>query len=133
MKKLLSILLAVIAVMSFMLIPVSAEEEKKVSDIWVITQPEKTEYFVGEELDLTGLTLGVAYTDGSSEIVDSGFTCDTTTLNQKGTVLVTLNFKGEPERFQVHVDYNVWQKIGSIFHFLIAFFAIEAKNILAWF
>lgn len=133
MKKFLSILLAVIALMSFMLVPVSAEEEKKVSDIWVITQPEKTEYFVGEELDLTGLTLGVAYNDGSSEIVDSGFTCDTTTLNQKGTVLVTLNFKGEPEIMSVHVDYNVWQKIGSIFHFLIAFFAIEAKNILAWF
>ena len=133
MKKIISVLLAVIAAMSFMLIPVSAEEEVKVSDIWVITMPEKTEYFYGEELDLTGLTLGVAYTDGSSEIVESGFTCDTTTLNQKGTVLITLNYKGEPEIMAVHVDYSIWQKIGSIFSFLIAFFAVEAKNILAWF
>ena len=133
MKKFLSVILAVISVMSFMLIPVSAEEEKKVSDIWVITPPEKTEYIVGEDIDLSGMTLGVAYTDGSSEIIDSGFTCDTATASHKGNFIITITYKGEPERMQFHADYNIWQKIGSIFHFLIAFFAIEAKNILAWF
>lgn len=133
MKKIISVLLAVIAVMSFMLIPVSAEEEKKVSDIWVITMPEKTSYYVGEELDLTGLVLGVAYTDGSSETVDSGYTCDTTKFERKGTTIITIEYKGEPERMQMSVDYNTWQKVASIFTFLISFFSITFKNIVAWF
>ena len=133
MKKFLSVLLAVISVMSFMLIPVNAEEEKKVSDIWIITMPAKTEYNVGEDIDLSGMTLGVAYTDGTSEIIDSGYICDTATASRKGTLLITIYYMGEPEQIQIHADYNVWQKIGSILSFLVAFFAIETKNILAWF
>ncbi len=133
MKKFLALILAVIAVMSFMLIPVSAEEEKTVADIWVITMPAKTEYTKGEKIDLTGIEMGVAYTDGSSEIVTEGIEASVTVFNQKGSIPVTLTYKGEPEVLTFHVDYSIWQKIGSIFAFLISFFAITAKNILAWF
>lgn len=133
MKKILAAFLAVIAVMSFMLIPVSAEEEKTVADIWVITLPDKMEYNKGEEIDLTGIEVGVAYTDGSSEIVTEGIETSITVFNQKGSIPVTLTYKGEPEILTFHVDYSVWQKIVSIVTFLVSFFAITAKNILAWF
>ena len=133
MKKILSIVLAVIAVMSFMLIPVSAEEEKTVSDIWVITLPDKMTYNKGEEIDLTGIELGVAYTDGSAEIVTEGIETNITTFNQKGSVPVTLTYKGEPEILTFTVEYSLWQKIVSIVTFLGSFFYITAKNIIAWF
>lgn len=132
MKKVLSVILAVIAVMSFMLIPVSAEG-KQVSDIWVITLPDKMTYIKGEEIDLTGIELGVAYTDGSSEIVTEGIETDITVFNQKGSIPVTLNYKGEPEILTFTVEYSLWQKIVSIVTFLGSFFYITGKNIIAWF
>ena len=132
MKKILSLLLAVIAAVSIFLIPVNAEE-KAVTDIWVIKMPDKTEYFVNEEIDLTGLEIGVAYADGTYAVVTEGIECDTTVFSQKGVKLVTISYCGEPEQFQVHVDYNTRQKIWSIVAFLFSFFRISAKNIIAWF
>ena len=45
----------------------------KVSAVKIKTLPYKTEYFVGEELDLTGLTLTATFSDGSTGTVSSGF------------------------------------------------------------
>ena len=132
MKKVLAVIIALIAAVSFMIIPVSAEE-KTVADIWVITLPDKMEYTKGEEIDLTGIEMGVAYTDGSSEIVTEGIEANITAFNQKGSIPVTLTYKGEPEILTFHVDYSLWQKIGSIISYLISFFGITAKNIIAWF
>lgn len=132
MKKILAVFLALIAVMSFAVIPVSAEE-KAVSDIWVTKMPDKTEYYVGESVDLTGLEIGVAYTDGTSEIVNSGIECDTTVLNHKGTVVTTISYMGEPEPLVIHVDFSLWQKIVSLLNDLANFFVISFKNIVAWF
>lgn len=132
MKKVLAVILAIIAAMSLVIIPVNAEE-KTVADIWVITLPDKMEYCKGEKIDLTGIEMGVAYTDGSSEIVTEGIEANITAFNQKGSIPVTLTYKGEPEILTFHVDYSLWQKIGSIISYLISFFGITAKNIIAWF
>ncbi len=45
-----------------------------VSTVAIKTLPYKTEYFVGEKLDLTGLTLTATFSDGSTAIISSGFT-----------------------------------------------------------
>ena len=133
MKKVLAFILAIVAVMSFMIIPVSAEEEKKVSDIWVIQMPDKTEYYKGETLDLTGLVMGVAYTDGSYETVDSGFEANLTTFTRKGNIPVTVTYMGEPEVLTFHVDYNILQKAASIVGLIASFFYMTFINIINWF
>ncbi|MCQ2484950.1 MAG: bacterial Ig-like domain-containing protein [Clostridia bacterium] len=132
MKKILAVLLTLIAVISFAIIPVGAED-KAVSDIWVTKMPDKTEYYVGESVDLTGLEIGVAYTDGTSEIVNSGIECDTTVLNHKGTAYITISYMGEPEVIPVKVDFSLVQKIVSLLNDLANFFVISFKNIVAWF
>ena len=133
MKKLIAVILAVVAVMSFMMLPVSAESEKTVSDIWVIRQPDKMTYYVGEKLDLTGIQIGVAYTDGTSEIVESGIEASEAPFERKGVQNVQISYMGETEWMTVNVDYSLWQKITSIITYLASFFYISAKNIIAWF
>lgn len=49
-------------------------KKPSVSSVAIKTLPDKTEYFVGEELDLTGLTLTATFSDGSTAVVSSGFT-----------------------------------------------------------
>lgn len=59
---------------------VSTPEVKKLA---IKTHPTKVEYTVGEELDLTGLTLQVTYVDGDKKIISEGY--EATPAN--GTVL----------------------------------------------
>ncbi|MBP9988587.1 MAG: bacterial Ig-like domain-containing protein [Ruminococcus sp.] len=132
MKKIISILLSILAVFSLTFVSASAEE-KTVTDIWVITRPVKTEYIYNEELDLTGLVLGVAYSDGTYAEVNSGYTCDTTVLKEKGAVLVTIDYMGEKENMQVQVNYSTKQKILSVVELVISFLLITVKNIVDWF
>lgn len=132
MKKIIAVILSVVAVMSFMLIPANAEE-KTVKDIWVIKQPDKMEYFVGEKFDLTGIQIGVAYSDGTYETVESGIQTNTEVFDHKGTYYVEISYMGEPEIMTVKVDYTMWQKVLTIILFLGSFFGISAKNIIEWF
>lgn len=44
----------------------SGSIEKILSSIEIKSQPNKVEYYVGEELDLTGATITVRYSDGGS-------------------------------------------------------------------
>ena len=59
----------------------------------VVTPPAKTEYEVGDTLDLTGLTLYVDYMGGDREIIDSdneNITIEPRTLNVPGQQKVTV-------------------------------------------
>ena len=49
--------------------------EKTVQSISVKTYPDKTEYRIDEELDKTGMTVEVTYSDGSTAVVGEGFAC----------------------------------------------------------
>jgi len=66
-------------------------KEPTITGITVKTQPAKTEYWVGESLDTTGLTLTATYSDGSTQEITEGFTVtgfDSATAGEK-TVTVT--------------------------------------------
>ena len=68
------------------------------------TPPTKTEYLVGEELDLTGMVVTATYTDGTTKIVEhskltvSGF--DNTTAGEKQ---ITVTYEGKTATFIVNV------------------------------
>ncbi|MBR6620679.1 MAG: bacterial Ig-like domain-containing protein [Clostridia bacterium] len=82
---------------------VFAKEEIKLTSIAVNTLPEKTEYFKGNVLDKTGLTLKATYSDGSTAIIDSGFTCSPMVLNTAGKQTITVSYGGKTCTFNVTV------------------------------
>ncbi|MBE6982386.1 MAG: hypothetical protein E7437_08715 [Ruminococcaceae bacterium] len=73
------------------------------SGIIVNTNPDKVEYEVGEELDITGLTLALKYSDGSEEILSSGFTVNGFSSDTVGEKTVTVSYGGFTTTFTVTV------------------------------
>lgn len=68
------------------------------------TAPDKTEYFVGEALDTTGLEL--LYTDeyGDALVVTDGYVCDPQTFQTEGTQSVTATYNDLSVTFDVTVS-----------------------------
>ncbi len=78
---------------------ITQPETVTVTGISIQSNPDKTEYFVGETLNTTGLSLKVTYSDGSTKTISSGFTCSPTTLNSAGTQTITVNYGGKSTSF----------------------------------
>src|SRR5690606_29876583 len=80
-------------------------EEVEVGAISVTTPPTKTEYLVGEELDLTGLVVTATYTDETTKTVEvskltvSGFDSGVAEENQ----VVTVTYEGKTATFTVTI------------------------------
>ena len=84
-------------------VQVTVRAEKIVSGIDLYSKPNKTRYAVGDKLNVTGLALVVYYTDGTSEVVYSGFECSPAVLNKEGTQLITVVYKNQAIQFDVNV------------------------------
>ncbi len=65
--------------------------------------PTKTDYFIGDTLDISGLTLVAKYADGSQEIVTEGFRCLVSEFNTIGTKRVTVTYGEYVNWFEVEV------------------------------
>lgn len=132
MKRVLCVIMAFIACI-LLNISVFATDEKEISGISVCTGPDKTEYSFGETVDATGLTLYVFYSDGTCEVKSDGYTLTDTLINQLGNRPVTVNYKGFSTVFYVKGYYKTYQKVLSVVSFLVSFFSVSFRNILAWF
>ena len=73
--------------------------------IKVKTQPAKTTYKTGEELDLSGMVLTATYSDGSTkDITDTTqFTVSGYDKNKEGSQTITVTYEGKTAEFQVMV------------------------------
>ena len=84
---------------------------ENVSEISIVTLPNKTEYFTEDRLDTTGLTIRVKYKDGTEEVVSSDFTITGFHASTAGTKKVTVSYYGAKTTFDVTVksrlQYNV--------------------------
>ncbi len=86
---------------------------KTITGIELLQEPTKTEYFLGESLDLTGAILEITYDDLSTQQVEptsaSGFDSSVESLSQT----VTISLGGFSESFNVVIrnDYTVGQII----------------------
>ena len=78
-------------------------ENADVTDISIKTLPNRMVYTVGEELDTTGLTLKVCYSDGTEEILDTGFECTPTKMTASGEQEITVTFADKDATFTVTV------------------------------
>ncbi len=72
-------------------------------DISIVSLPVKQEYCVGEKLNTKGLAISVTYLDGTTEILDSGFSCSPQVLNETGTQTITVSYGNKIAEFTVNV------------------------------
>lgn len=74
-----------------------------ITGIEIKTPPMKQEYFVGDALDSTGLTVLVKYTDGTSETITSGFAISELDSSSIGEKEITVTYKNHTATFKVLV------------------------------
>ena len=74
------------------------------SALSVNVMPDKRDYTVGDTLDTTGLQLLLRYTNGSSELISSGFEAQPRTLDKAGTQAITVSYKGLSCTYPVLVE-----------------------------
>ena len=67
------------------------------------TLPNKTEYYVGDTLDTTGLTIIYTYNSGKQETISSGYTCTPMILNTEGIQQITVSYNDISFYFNVTV------------------------------
>ena len=82
----------------------------------VETLPTKTNYFYKEAFDPSGLSLRVAYDDGTETVVTDGVACTGTDLTV-GTNTITATVENQSVTFPVTVRYSWWQTLIRIFLF----------------
>ena len=88
--------------------------DKVLSNIEVKTNPNKTSYIIGEELNTTGLSLLLTYDNGRTEEITSGFTCTPTTLNTEGEQEITVVYGEKTTTFKVIVNPITLEEIEII-------------------
>ncbi len=97
-------------------VPDTPDEPEKVtvSSVSIATLPEKTAYnYKFGSLDLTGLSLTVTYSDGSTETVTDTSKMNVTGFDSSktGEQTVTVEYEGATASFNVTVSYAWWQWI----------------------
>lgn len=73
------------------------------SEILIQSYPTKTNYYVGDELDTSGLILAAIYSDGSIETITSGFTISGFDSSVAGSQQVTVSYGDKTTSFNVTV------------------------------
>lgn len=94
---------------------------KVVGEITVEQLPDKTEYVLGDTLDLTGLRLRVKYVDGTEEVVDTGFRYSNFDSETTGTKTITVHYYDATTTFDVTVndrmEYEIQDGTAVITHY----------------
>lgn len=81
------------------------------TSISVKNTPNKTNYFVGDLLDVTGLKLTATYNNGTAETITEGYTCSPMNLDKAGTQKITATYQGKTATFNVTVKEKATQEL----------------------
>lgn len=84
---------------------------KTVDSVRVYSVPDKTSYYYKETISTSGLELLVTYTDGTTEIINSGYSVNPSTAERTGTIAVKVEYGGQADYFAINVSYAWWQWI----------------------
>lgn len=79
------------------------KEDTVLSSISVYCKPSKTVYYIGDTFNTVGLQLKLIYSDGSYEIISSGFTTSGFSSTSAGTKAITVSYGGKSVTFSVTV------------------------------
>ena len=86
-------------------------ERVTVVSVEIFSAPDKTDYYYKEKINTTGLELLVTYSDGSRDLVNSGYTLNPDSAPQTGAVAVEVEYAGCSDYFTINVSYAWWQWI----------------------
>ena len=124
MKRLLALLLCLFMLpLSVLAEPITPDENETGPKPWgdvtfekvlvsiYVTSPTKTEYFLGDTLDTSGMTVTAIYNNGTTKDVTADATVDVATLTTAGTVTVTVTYGGKSDTFEVEVTPVVVESI----------------------
>ncbi len=107
--------------------------KKTLSSISMVTNPTKTEYYLNETLNTSGLKIQLKYSDGTTENKTSGFTCSPTTLKNKGSQKITVTYNGKTTSFNVTVkEKNIVDKTNIYTTKLNKGNILKIKNGYSW-
>lgn len=79
-------------------------EEVTLTGLSVKTEPTKTDYTIGDSIDLSGLVLEASYNNGETKEVDSGYTYDIQTADAEGELTITITYEGLTATIKVNVE-----------------------------
>ena len=82
------------------------KNDPTVSSIAIASNPVKTEYYVDDTFDSTGLSLKVNMSDGTTKTITSGFAVTTPDMSTVGIKTVTVEYSGKSVTFTVIVMEN---------------------------
>ena len=74
-----------------------------VSSISIAAKPTKTEYYVGDTFNSSGLSVKVTMSDGTTKTLTSGFTVSGPNMSTTGTKTVTVTYSGKTATFTIKV------------------------------
>lgn len=77
--------------------------ERKINSLAIASLPVKTEYFTGDTINTTGLTLTASYDNGETEVIRSGFEVDSNSFDKSGTYEVTVSYEGLSCNYNIEV------------------------------
>ncbi len=82
------------------------KNDPTVSSIEIVSAPVKTEYYVGDTFDSTGLSLKVNMSDGTTKTITSGFAVANPDMSTVGIKTVVVEYSGKSVTFTVIVMEN---------------------------
>ena len=89
---------------SYLFLPeITIADEPVAVSLKVVTPPVKTKYYIGEQLDTTGLTVAWVYDDGSEELITEGFAVSKLNSSTEGTKTVKVTCGDFTASFKVRV------------------------------
>ena len=77
--------------------------EVTLTGIEIITLPTKTQYWIGESFDPTGLVLRLTYTNGKTSDITEGFELNGFNSLVEGVVVINLSYQGFSDDFDVKI------------------------------
>lgn len=83
-----------------------------VKSVAIQTLPQKVEYYCGEQLDIAGLSLLASYSDGTDEIITTGFDVDVN-MTTSGIQKVTVSYENHTTTFDITVKQAGTAIIGT--------------------
>lgn len=73
------------------------------TDVVIKSEPEKTDYLVGRELETKGLEVEAQYNDESTKTMQEGFACSPMELSKVGDQEICVSYEGKTAVFTVNV------------------------------
>ncbi|MGN0542908.1 MAG: leucine-rich repeat protein [Acutalibacteraceae bacterium] len=77
--------------------------EQTVTSLKILSKPSKTDYYVGDSLDTTGLVITAIFSDGTTQDYDTGYSCSPEIFTRQGKYRIKVEFKNKTVYYYVTV------------------------------